>query len=307
MPEGPEVIITVQYLKSELLDKYISSYNILSGRYKRFEIKGNEYFKTRKKYKITDINSKGKFIWFTLEEIKTNNVVYMTSTLGMSGIWGFEKSKSTRLTFNIIDTPKITKKTNKYKLYFTDQRNFGELRFYNDMDELQKRLDKLAPDILKDSLSTEDIVDLIDNLIDNRRMNKNLVKILMNQKALVSGIGNYLVAEILYHAKLDPHRDLEDLTNNEKKKLAYAMRYISKLSYYYNKTGYMINFMGFMDDHTDKIDKRIFPNYHPDIKLNDKEFEFKVYNQDFDPKGNEVQTDSIVKGRKIHWVPAVQN
>ena len=43
-----------------------------------------------------------------------------------------------------------------------------------------------------------------------------LVKVLMDQQALVSGIGNYLVAEILYDAKLNPHRELDKLSNKEK-------------------------------------------------------------------------------------------
>lgn len=300
MPEGPEVTITVQYLKSKLKNKYITSYKVLSGRYTKNEIKGKEYFK-RKTYRIVDIDSRGKLIWFTLQEKGKKNKIYMTSTLGLTGMWGFFKNKSSRIKFNI-----VTRRKKKYNLYYSDQVNYGEIRFYDDKNELDTRIKTLAPDILKDSLSTQDIINRINDLVKNSRKNLNLVKILMDQKTLVSGIGNYLVAEILYHAKLNPHRSLKELSKKEIKHLAYSMRYITKTSYYDNKTGYMKNYLEFMKEHPEKIDKRIFPNYHPDIKTNNKEFVFNVYKQKYDTKGNKVKVDNIIKSRKIHWIPSIQ-
>ena len=88
----------------------------------------------------------------------------------------------------------------------------------------------------------------------------------MDQKALVSGIGNYLVAEILYDAKINPHNELNKLSPKELNKLAHSMRKITKYAYYYNTIGYMIPFKHFMKKHIDAINNNIFPNYHPDIK-----------------------------------------
>lgn len=85
------------------------------------------------------------------------------------------------------------------------------------------------------------------------------------------------------------------------------MRKIAKQSYYNNKTGYMKNYSKFMKDHSVKIDNEIFPNYHSDIIIKPLfEFEFKVYNQDMDLKGNKVKRESIIKGRTFHWVPKIQ-
>lgn len=303
MPEGPEIIISTQYLKSKLQNKSIKSIKILGGRYSHQELIGLKLLRPSRSYKIIDINSKGKFIWFELQDTKDRTTIYLANTLGMAGNWSFYKSKSSRIRFQICCTKK--KKKRYYNLYFADSRNFGDIRFYDNVEDLESRLDKLAPDILKGGLSDREIVNLIDKYIKKSRADKNVVKTLMNQNAVVSGIGNYLVAEILYDAKINPHRSLDDFSKAEKKRLAHSIRKITKQSYYDNKTGYMVNYTEFMENHPVKVDKRIFPNYHPDIKV-DKTFEFKVYQKKKDPKGNKVKRDSIVKNRTIHWVPNIQ-
>jgi formamidopyrimidine-DNA glycosylase len=302
MPEGPEVIISTQYLKSKILNKMVTSLNVMSGRYLRHELIGSRLIKQGHVYRIDSIDSKGKLMWFELVDDSTEDRIYICSTLGMTGRWSFYNDKSARIRLRI-----CCNGSKRYNLYFIDPRNFGDLKIYSDSSDLEKRIDKLAPDILKSNISSSDLTDRMDEFINKFRKNMNIVKILMDQSAIVSGIGNYLVAEILYDAKLSPHRDLDEFTLGEKKQLAESMRYIVKMSYYDNKTGYMKHFDTFMQEHPIQIDKRIFPNYQPDIVINkNDEFEFKVYGQKTDPLGNKVKRDSVIKDRTIHWVPDVQ-
>lgn len=293
MPEGPEVLITSQYLKTKLKNKIITNVEILSGRYTHQKIKGLQTMKSE--FKILDVDSKGKFLWFVLSNNDT--VVYLLNTLGMSGRWSFSQDPSARIKFSIKTDDKV------YYLYYIDSRNFGTVEF-GDKNALDKKLNNLAPDVLKSNMSDSELVDLINKFINSTKRDKNLVKILMDQEALVSGIGNYLVAEILYNAKLNPHRSFCDLTEKEIKTLAHSIRKVSKCAYYDNGTGYMEHFETFMSTHAERIDKGIFPNYHPDIAQ--KQFKFKVYNQVYDPHGNKVLKDEIIKGRTIHWVKEVQ-
>jgi formamidopyrimidine-DNA glycosylase len=305
MPEGPEVVIESQYLKSKLKNKTITSVKVLSGRYTHGDLTGSDLFKKGHSYKITDINSKGKFIWFILKDIKTDEKIYLANTLGMTGRWGFYNDNSARIRFRVC----CDKNKKKYNLYYIDPRNFGQINFYSNYDDLKKRIDKLAPDILKSNLSDDEVLNLIDDFISRsgKRKDMNIVKVLMDQTDIVSGIGNYLVAEILYDAKLSPHNKLDKLNKIKKKRLAHSMRKIVKQSYFNNKTGYMKNYSKFMKDHPSKIYKKIFPNYHPDIKIKSSfEFKFKVYSQDTDLKGNKVKRESIIKGRTFHWVPKIQ-
>jgi len=309
MPEVPEVAIEVQYLKTKLIGKTITSVKILSGRYTHEKLKGID--KLVGSYKIVDINSKGKMIWFVLKHTGSSKNLYMLNTLGMTGRWGFYKDQSSRIRFRICCDSKMGKDTKDtkgvYNLYYTDQRNFGQLTILESKDELQIRIDRLAPDLLKGGLTDRDIMSRITSYIKKQHGKKiNLVRVLMeDQTAIVSGIGNYLVAEILYDSRLNPHRNLSDLTPAEIKRLAHSMRKIAKQSYYDNQTGYMENYEVFMKAHPVKVDKKIFPNYLPDIKP-DTSFEFKVYRLDKDRLGNKVKKDQIIKGRTIYWVPAVQ-
>ena len=125
--------------------------------------------------------------------------------------------------------------------------------------------------------------------------------VLMDQKKVGSGIGNYLAAEILYRAKISPHRLASSLTEEEIKDLTYWIKYMTKLCYVDNHIGYMVD----LEEEANKIDR---VNYHPSIKLKKEEFEFQVYGLKKDPLGNPVKADKgIVKGRTTYWVPKIQN
>ena len=129
-----------------------------------------------------------------------------------------------------------------------------------------------------------------------------------NDKGIGSGIGNYLSAEIMYNAKLSPHRTIGSLTDSEINSLCNSIKYIMKLSYYNNKTGYMSNFGKFTEVHRKGIDDGRFPNFHDSIKFKEgDEFEFKVYRMKTDSHGNEIIADSSINNdRTSWWVPNVQ-
>ena len=308
MPEGPEIVITTQYLSSKLKNKYITNIKIISGRYTHQTLKGIDLIKN-KTWKIININSKGKFIWFELKE--NNNKLYILNTLGMSGRWDFNKDNSNRIIFNYKKNNN-NKDTKSYKLYFTDQRNFGTLEITNDYNILLKKINKLEIDLLKTKISTDNLSVHINKFIEknkNRKFNTNIVKILMSQekeKGIGSGIGNYLCSEILYDSKISPHRKLTSLSKNEVNKLSHSIRKILKSAYIYNIIGYMTNFKEFMKNHKKNIKNKIYDNYHPDLKINDKEFIFKVYQQNKDPKGNIIKGETIFNKRTTWWVPKIQ-
>lgn len=293
MPEGPEVVLLTQYINMNFAKKKITSMKIISGRYKHQKIKG---FNINFPVRLNHVDSKGKFIWFDMTD-NDGNKLYLMNTLGLTGHWFKDGDKDANIRFTI--------SFSNNDLDFIDNRNFGTIEFTDSNEKLQKKLTKLAPDVLKSDMSDNDLVEIINKFIKKSRKDMNLVKILMSQESIVSGIGNYLVAEILYDCKLDPHRSLDDLSSSEIKSLAHSMRKIVKKAYYKNISGYMSSYENFMKDHDVMIDKDIFPDYHPDIKVKSK-FEFKVYQQKTDPHGNNVSTDEIIKGRKIHWVKKIQ-
>ncbi len=307
MPEVCEIAVTAEYLMTKIKNRYITGASIISGRYTHEKLEGLELLNKNNPIKIIKIDSKGKFLWFELEN-NNNEKIYIMNTFGLTGDWGFEKQKNSRFKINI----KNKDNDKKYTLYFTDDRNFGTLFITTDINDLNKKLDKLAPDLLKTNFSPNEYLDDFKKFIDKSKSKKNIpiVKFLMSQDkkdSIGSGIGNYLSVEILYRAKISPHRILGDFSDNDILLLAKTIKKTVKLCYVSNIIGYMIRLEKFMPKHKELIKKGKLPNYHPDIKIDDKEeFEFLVYMQKKDKLGNDVKRDEIIKGRSTYWVPKVQ-
>lgn len=278
MPEVAEIALTAEILNKYLKNKSILAFDFIGGRYTKKDPVGYQDFLDNLPLQIKKIDSKGKFLWFELVNNKKQNW-YIFNTFGLTGMWSLEE-------------PKYTKAIVSYDsgvVYFSDVRNFGTFKFTKNKNELKKKLDKLAPDFLKSDVDISKI----------RNYKIPIVKILMDQTKIGSGLGNYLVPEILYRAKISPHRLGSSLSKNEIAKLEYNIDYTTKLAYIDNHVGYMIN----LEDEANKLKRK---NYHSYIKLKNKTFEFLVYRQKVDPKGNPVKRESIIKGRTTYWVPIIQ-
>ena len=167
-------------------------------------------------------------------------------------------------------------------LYFTDIRNFGTLKVVNSVRELNKKLKSLGPDVLSPSG--------MDASIFRKRFlskpNKTITECLMNQ-SVISGVGNYLKAEILYASQISPHRLCKDITSKEYGTLFDACYWLPRLSY--------------------KMGGATLTTYRqPNGEEGLYSRRFAVYNQKQDPLGNEVIKESTKDKRTTHWVPAVQ-
>lgn len=284
MPEVCEVALTAEILTKYCKNKKIEKLSFVSGRYgpNRTKPEGYKEFKRKFPYNIKKVDSKGKFMWFELEDCH-GDPMYIWNTYGLTGTWlvGISDADFIRCKINLNDNLKI---------YYSDMRNFGTFKFSSSFSDLTKKLDSLGQDFLK-----SDNID-ISNI---KNYKKEVVVLLMDQKKIGSGIGNYLAAEILYRSKISPYRLGSSLSEKEIKRLEYMIKYTTKLAYLNNYTGYMVDFKKFKN----KIKKN---NYHPDIDIKDHEFDFMVYKRDKDPFGNEVKKAHIISGRTTYWVPDCQ-
>ena len=197
MPEGPEAKKMGEYLNKFFKGNQILSINILKGRYINKDPPcGLHYFKEKLPLSVLECNTKGKFIFIKLE-----NDIYIFNTLGMSGFWTSKKMKHSNVEF-------VTKKG---KMYFHDQRNFGTLKFVFTKIEFDLKLQKIGPDLLDENTTFEIFKNRI---LLKKNLNKIIAKVLMDQ-SIISGIGNYLRSEILWHCRLSPFTkisDIEDIT-----------------------------------------------------------------------------------------------
>ena len=268
MPEGPEVRKTVDWLQ-RFKGKTLKNVGIISGRYgKKKEIPGWERFE----YPVflKDINCKGKFIYFTFSD-KTEDF-YMFNTLGMTGMWSNVHSKHARVCFFFEDAE---------PLYFIDVRNFGTLKIVDNIKALNKKLKSLGPDVLNSEVNQNTIRERF-----AKKLNKTIAENLMNQSVL-SGIGNYLKAEILYACGISPHRLCDNISEKEYELLADACHYITRLSY--------------------RMGGATLLSYRqPNGEKGLYSRRFAVYNQKYDPDGNEVIKEKTLDKRTTHWAPARQ-
>jgi formamidopyrimidine-DNA glycosylase len=108
----------------------------------------------------------------------------------------------------------------------------------------------------------------------------------MNQ-SVISGIGNYLKAEILYACQISPHRLCKDITAEEYGNLYSACVWLPRLSY--------------------KLGGATLATYKDaDGKVGEFSRRFAVYNQKTDPYGQTVIKEVTKDKRTTHWVPGVQ-
>ena len=269
MPEGPEVKRMAHKLSKLITNKNLLKINILSGRYKVHEPPKNyTTFLSSLPSKVSKVFVKGKFIYVLFQ-----NSFYMWNTLGMTGFWTTSKEKHSHIEFIF---------TNKKKIYFNDMRNFGTLRFSFQPESIKNKLSIIGPDILELDTNQEYLLSRLKSI----KTTKPIGELLLHQN-LISGIGNYLRADILWYAKISPYRKLNSLSKKDWNTLYNSIIEISWF-YYDFKKGIKLK----------KIKNIKFFKKHYSI-------DFFVYQQDKDIYDNEVIRETL-KLRTIHWCPDYQ-
>lgn len=268
MPEGPEVKGKVQWLNNKIKNRNLTNIKILGGRYKRHGPPIN-FLKLKKllPLKIKSINSKGKFIWWEF----SNSQLSLWNTLGMSGWW---------TTNSNIKHNNILFEFGKTKIYFNDTRNFGTIKICN-QENLDKKLKCLGPDVL--NIKKGDF-EVFLKRIERKRNDTLICNALIDQK-VISGIGNYMRADILWLSKISPFRSIKNLSKNELKKI-------------FDNSIKLAN-RSFKIQYSKKITNKDL--IHPSLGFRF----FFIYGKEKDPQGNKVSRKKVGT-RTIHYVSKVQ-
>lgn len=193
MPELPEVETVRNYLKKNILNKKIINIDVLYPKMIENDLKFfkdsliNNYF--------IDIKRKGKYLIF-----ETNNN-YLISHLRMEG------------KFNIKNKDDIITKHEHVIFYFDDftlryddTRKFGRMKIIN-KDDLDKYFSNLGPDANK--------VKNINEIYNKIHKSNNMIKTILLDQSIISGIGNIYADEILFDSKISPFKKGKDLSFSE--------------------------------------------------------------------------------------------
>jgi formamidopyrimidine-DNA glycosylase len=319
MPEIIEIRKYADFLKSKIKNQYLNQIRIRKGRYKThgpFDL----YSKINRKLplKIIDIKTKGKFLYMHLE-----NNYYIFSTLGLHGGWTWLKSSvdansKTKSKYNYKDGSKFESKfefcemldyvpdnqlSSYYKtalnnlnvqfifdhgsLFYFDSLSFGTIKIINEYDKLTEKLDSIGPDIMEVSTT----FDIFCNRIQiDRNLDKPIGIILLDQK-IISGVGNYLRADVLWLSKISPFRKVKNLSNPDLKLIYHNLKLLTWGDYDYEQAIQL------------RIIKKdsILPFYFG--------LDFFVYNSTTDIYDNPVIKEELYNGsqkRFIYWVKQIQ-
>lgn len=298
MPEIVEIKKYCDFINKHFINKKLNNIKILKGRYKKHgKFEGYNEINNRLPLKLLEAKSKGKFIYITFE----NNIT-IYCTLGLSGGWTYKKKDSNKFQFpdmmeflnveNVdeyrdtsLDHLNIEFTFKKGTLYFFDTLSYGTISVSNDIDKLNKKLNSLGPDIM--DIDTD--FDLFNERI-SKIQNKKIGNVIVNQK-IISGIGNYLRSDILWLAKISPHRLIKNLSRSEMKRIYQAARDLT------------------WGDYDIKKGKKL-EIISKNAKLpRDYNRDFFVYYEDEDIYGNKVKKEELYEGsqkRIIYWIPSRQ-
>lgn len=284
----------VNAIRDIMSEKHLKSIEILGGRYMKIGITNLQELTQVLPLKIISINVKGKFCWIELDQNW-----FISITFGMSGGIYYEPTEDVLKDYSALNGKEITRteymkhfhikfeNTLNQCFYFGDIRRFGTITIANNRIALDKKLNKLGPDMLTGTpISDEKFIQIFRQPKFN---NKNICCVLMGQEA-ISGVGNYMKAEILYECKINPCALVSDLDDRILIQLHHAVKDIALRSYnghgatLYTYTG-------------TRKEKGTFQNL------------LKVYGKQFDPLGNPVIQipESISPDKRTtHYVPMIQ-
>lgn len=160
-------------------------------------------------------------------------------------------------------------------------RNFAWIYYFNSA-ELKKKLSTIGPCILSDEPLDKHILAARWRRYDQ----KTICEALMEQK-LVSGIGNYIKAEILYRTEIYPLAKVKDLSDDNLWQLYCAARDLAADAYADGGAS-LYTYTGLHGDRSEFKTK------------------LQVYNRSRDPHGLIVEQMSTPDGRTTHWVKSKQ-
>ncbi|KAE8151837.1 putative Formamidopyrimidine-DNA glycosylase [Aspergillus avenaceus] len=235
MPELAEVSRIVHFIRQHLVGKSLSKVSTQNDDiiYGKAGTSAAEFQKAMEGKKVVGAGQQGKYFWIAM-----SSPPHAVMHFGMAG---WLKIRDADTYYYRTDKPADKEWPPKYWKFlletdgdptteaaFVDFRRLGRIRLVNcPEDQIRKHspLKENGPDPVAD----KDVV-TEDWLAAKLRSKKVPVKALLLDQANISGIGNWMGDEILYHAKIHPEQYSNTLTDGQAKELHSAIHYICSTS-----------------------------------------------------------------------------
>jgi DNA-formamidopyrimidine glycosylase len=265
MPESAEVRIVADWLKSNLQDCVIRSVEV-AGKFVKRPIARIEELNHKR---VIGVRCRGKVI-----AMDTESDISIVSTLGMTGLWTHDEMSHTAIRMMCERPPT----RGMFSIYYVDQRRFGNFKVV-DTHSATSKLDSLGWDPLAEPTAYGKVKV---RALKYKNKKTPVCEVLLDQDVF-AGCGNYLRAETMYRAGVDPWMEWRNLSTSDVDVLCTTLAEIVAESYK-NKGASLENFV--------------------DGDGNKGEYVglLKVYGKKKDPDGRDVLRRKDSKGRTVWWV-----
>lgn len=199
MPELPEVETVKNTLKRLVLKKTLNDIVVYWPRIIKHPDDMEQFNHMLVGQTIQDINRKGKFLLFELDDY------VLISHLRMEGKYSVHPQdepvkKHTHVVFRFTDGD---------TLHYNDVRKFGTMHVYPKGEELQhKPLNKLGPDPFEKTFT-------LDYFYQKLKRTERAIKLVLLDQTIVAGLGNIYVDETLFRAGVHPLKKGNKVTKKE--------------------------------------------------------------------------------------------
>ena len=205
MPELPEVATYQKHFTQAALDRTVTSVEVAEPRVVRVSPEVLEEGLVGQSFVDTDRIGKHLFV-------KLSNDTWLTLHFGMTGSLRYFRDRE--------DMPRFTKVlfglNDGYWMAFRCPRILGRIGLADDVEVFRKDK-KLGQDALK--ITEEDFRERLSE-------RKGLIKPLLMNQSFVAGLGNWIVDEMLYQAKVHPETPAKELSEDQVEMIYRKMQHI---------------------------------------------------------------------------------
>jgi len=207
MPELPDLTVVKEYLQQNVVGQTIVSAEMVRPTVLR-DMTGEGLAEALVGRKFTEVERRGKFLVLSLDSGARYVVINPMLAGRLQHVWPqLKRRKRTYIVLSLSDGK---------ELRYTDARSMGKF-YITDDPELALGpqglgLDALSPDLTPDVF------------VHQMRRHRAEIKGLLCRQSIVAGIGNAYADEILFRAGIYPFRKRTSLSDEEMKRIYWAMR-----------------------------------------------------------------------------------
>ncbi len=206
MPELPDVESFKAYFKRSSLNKIIADVQCsCKDLIRNINFKDLRHKLMGKSFR--DAWRRGKFLICEIKDIPEKLIFHF----GMTGDLHYVKQRTKKDRFARL----VIKFENEYELRLLSIRKLAKIYLVKDPEEI-KLIKEMGPEPL--TISKKDFSKILDE-----HQRKNIKAFLLDQRD-IAGIGNVYSDEILFKAKINPHKNIETVGSEQREKLYKSMK-----------------------------------------------------------------------------------